>query len=75
MASHIPETIAPGISQLRPLYDKILDEASDEHGHNLVILDDISSLEWTGIPLQDILRFARALTALCRKVRSGQLIW
>lgn len=33
-----------------------------------VILDDLASLEWMGIPAADIIRFARALCALCRKV-------
>lgn len=33
-----------------------------------VILDDIASLQWMGIPAPDLVRFTRALSALCRKV-------
>ncbi|KAI0368379.1 hypothetical protein BV20DRAFT_969449 [Pilatotrama ljubarskyi] len=32
-----------------------------------VILDDVASLEWMGIPIADISRFIRALCAVCRK--------
>ena len=35
----------------------------------LVILDDITILEWIGFPLVDIIHFSRALRALCQKVR------
>lgn len=34
----------------------------------MVIIDDIASLEWIGFSLSDVLRFSRALCALCRKV-------
>jgi hypothetical protein len=34
----------------------------------LVILDDITILEWIGFPLIDVIRFSRALRALCQKV-------
>lgn len=47
----------------------ILTRLSAEVGSTVsVILDDIASLEWMGIPAADITRFARALCALCRKV-------
>ena len=35
---------------------------------SLVILDDLASFEWIGIPMEDIDRFIRALCALCRQV-------
>jgi hypothetical protein len=34
----------------------------------LLILDDVSSLEWMGVPSADVHRFLRALRALCLKV-------
>lgn len=47
----------------------ILTRLSAEPGSVVsVILDDIASLEWMGIPAADTTRFARALCALCRKV-------
>ena len=38
---------------------------SAEHS---VILDDITTLEWIGFGLLDVMRFARALRAVCVKV-------
>ncbi|KAI0332277.1 hypothetical protein GY45DRAFT_1321057 [Cubamyces sp. BRFM 1775] len=40
----------------------------------LVVLDDIAALEWMGVPLADILRFARALCAICRKYNASLII-
>jgi hypothetical protein len=34
----------------------------------LVIVDDISTLEWIGFSLLDVSRFVRALVAVCRRV-------
>lgn len=39
----------------------------------LIILDDISTLEWIGFPLLDVSRFIRALVAACRRVSIYQL--
>lgn len=36
--------------------------------HRLVILDDLSTLEWIGFARLDILRFVRALRIACQKV-------
>ena len=36
----------------------------------LIILDDISTLDWIGFPLQELSRFLRALRAACLKVRA-----
>jgi hypothetical protein len=43
---------------------------SDPENSNttLVILDDVSSLEWMGVPSTEVQRFVRALRALCLKV-------
>ena len=54
---------------LRPIFDQIhgiMNEGED----CLVIVDDLSTLEWIGTPGLEVARFARALCALCRKVRS-----
>ncbi|PCH35980.1 hypothetical protein WOLCODRAFT_81258, partial [Wolfiporia cocos MD-104 SS10] len=40
----------------------------------LVILDDIATLEWIGIPLVELTRFARALSALCRKTNAPLIV-
>ncbi|CAL1706057.1 unnamed protein product [Somion occarium] len=62
---------------LRPLFDltsERLSEWSDEGATPLVVLDNISALEWIGFPVSDILRFLRALSALCRKSNVALLI-
>lgn len=57
---------------LRRLFDQIhqtLSSSSSEPERNvLVILDDLSSLEWLGISVECISRFARAVSSLCRRV-------
>ena len=56
---------------LKALYMNALDCLKHLHldeAKVLVVLDDIAALEWIGVPLVDILRFARALCATCRKV-------
>ncbi|KAG2127464.1 uncharacterized protein EDB93DRAFT_1243704 [Suillus bovinus] len=40
----------------------------------LVILDDITSLEWLGISLLDLLRFTRALRTLCVKMDAALVV-
>jgi hypothetical protein len=61
-------------TSLRPIFDHVsaildgeVDKAHDGM-HNLVILDDITSLQWIGLPLLELIRFTRALRALCLKV-------
>ncbi|KAL9715604.1 hypothetical protein Ac2012v2_000046 [Leucoagaricus gongylophorus] len=56
---------------LRPLFDSILSALSSrgpspQVSERLVILDDISTLEWIGFSFLDICRFVRALVAACR---------
>ena len=36
---------------------------------SVVILDDVSTLEWIGFSAPDIIRFVRALRVACHKVR------
>ncbi|KIP06994.1 hypothetical protein PHLGIDRAFT_30238 [Phlebiopsis gigantea 11061_1 CR5-6] len=53
-------------TSLRPIYDQIRG-ALLEGEDTLVILDDLSSLEWIGTPGIEVARFTRAVCALCRK--------
>ncbi|KAG1715624.1 hypothetical protein ID866_1548 [Astraeus odoratus] len=64
------ETTVHDGPRLRHIVDLIsseLDPAYSEKGQDLVILDDISSLEWLGFSTLDLSRFARALKAACLK--------
>ena len=57
---------------LRPLFDLIYDSfdtLSLPSIQPLLILDDISALEWVGYSMDEINRFCRALFAFCAKVR------
>jgi hypothetical protein len=59
-------------ASLRTIYDLLSVKLSDSQVEGqtpLVILDDITSLEWLGFSLLDLSRFARALRSLCAKVR------
>ncbi|KAL0567923.1 hypothetical protein V5O48_014065 [Marasmius crinis-equi] len=61
---------------LRALYDQvagILNQGDPDPG-SIVIVDDISSLEWTGHSAQDLGRFCRALRALCLKTQTTLII-
>lgn len=60
------EPSASNCSRLRPIVDLLSSFASK--GQNLVILDDIASLEWLGFSSLELFRFARALNTLCSKV-------
>ena len=61
---------------LRSLFDSILDVLSSTSrrastevlSERLVILDDVSTLEWIGFSFLDVCRFVRALVAACRRV-------
>jgi hypothetical protein len=61
---------------LKCIYDLLSVKLSDSRTNGqipLVILDDITSLEWLGVSLLDLSRFSRALRTLCVKVRQYQL--
>jgi len=49
-------------------------ERSQSKDLPLVILDDLTSLEWIGFPLLDISRFARALRAICQRANATLII-
>ncbi|KAI0661405.1 hypothetical protein C8Q70DRAFT_971176 [Cubamyces menziesii] len=62
---------------LKALYMNVLEHLKRSHldeAKALVVLDDIAALEWIGVPLVDILRFARALCATCRKYNASLII-
>ncbi|KAI9061704.1 hypothetical protein FKP32DRAFT_1575488 [Trametes sanguinea] len=65
-------------SSLKGIFHKIhiaLTQLSPEAGTDvLVVLDDIASLEWVGFSTADIVRFARALCATCRKFNASLVI-
>ena len=59
-----------GIS-LRPIFDELfsaLTQPDHKDAHTLIIVDDLSTLEWIGFSASDVSHFARALCALSRKV-------
>lgn len=60
-----------GENSLRAVFDRVkeyLPSEAENSSSNLLILDDISSLEWMGVSSSEVQRFARALRALCLKV-------
>jgi len=74
----VPATIGPppttGVDSQRPALRAVYDFVRDalgrlqDDGDIMVLLDDITSLEWIGFPLVDLVRFSRALRSLCFKV-------
>lgn len=70
------DTFLHGENALHVAFDRVKDHLlSDPEGFHstLLILDDISSLEWMGLASLEVQRFARALRALCLKVFSSSL--
>ncbi|KAH9839817.1 uncharacterized protein C8Q71DRAFT_463760 [Rhodofomes roseus] len=63
---------------LRPLYDIVQAElgkaAAEDEGRTLVILDDLSPLEWVGYTTLELARFSRALSAASRKANAALVI-
>ncbi|KAJ3561890.1 hypothetical protein NP233_g9916 [Leucocoprinus birnbaumii] len=61
---------------LRPLLDSIVNSFTSniEESERLVILDDVSTLEWIGFSLLDVSRFVRALVAACRHANATLII-
>ena len=68
----VVSSLGPGAtSSLKALFNEVrsaLLSRREGGPKNLVILDDLASFEWIGIPMEDINRFIRALCALCRQV-------
>ncbi|KAK7692137.1 hypothetical protein QCA50_003756 [Cerrena zonata] len=62
---------------LKPIFELTKQKLSGWSGTEssvLVILDDISTLEWIGYSITDLLRFIRVLSAFCRKANASLLI-
>ncbi|KAF9444788.1 hypothetical protein P691DRAFT_778008 [Macrolepiota fuliginosa MF-IS2] len=78
--SLIQPPVAGSIAEpsLRPLIDPIINSistsGSGKNTEHVVILDDITTLEWIGFPLLDISRFVRALVASCRRANTTLII-
>ncbi|CAE6474731.1 unnamed protein product [Rhizoctonia solani] len=64
----------PLATSLRPLYD-VIQQAFERLSPNavgkLLILGDVSTLEWMGIPATEVSRFVRAVRALAVKASSS----
>ena len=64
------DSIQNGSGSLRDVIYRVQEyldhSAKDEPA--LIILDDITMLEWIGFPLLDVVRFFRALRSACLKV-------
>ena len=62
---------------LRSIYETTSAELTrqQEGASIMVILDDISSLEWTGVSSIDLFRFVRALRSLCLKVKIWLIVF
>jgi len=68
--SKVDASPTPAFQAILKRVQDVLDrEKPDGAGPTMVILDDITMLEWIGFPLLGITRFARALRAACMKVR------
>ena len=66
-----PALESPSKVSLRKMYDHIRDAlqlAKEGQVNTLVILDDLATLEWIGVAVEELARFSRALCALCRQV-------
>ncbi|KAK0458834.1 uncharacterized protein EV420DRAFT_1270167 [Desarmillaria tabescens] len=59
---------------LRPIFDVVVEGLKGCTPDSLIILDDVSTLEWIGVSALEILRFCRALRAQCIKHQTTLLI-
>lgn len=70
--TEIEESDPASHPSLRRVFDRLVALLHDEShlfAHTLVIVDDLSTLEWIGFSTQDVSHFVRALSAACHKVR------
>ncbi|KAI0745624.1 hypothetical protein C8Q76DRAFT_704213 [Earliella scabrosa] len=77
--SHLtPRVATEGYPTLGELYKNIHSVlnifSEDVEKNTLLILDDLTALEWIGIPTEEIARFARALCALSRRHNSSLVV-
>ncbi|KDQ55622.1 hypothetical protein JAAARDRAFT_691454 [Jaapia argillacea MUCL 33604] len=74
-ASDPPNLKAPSSAPFRPVLDELRSKlGSNGAEYPLVILDDISSLEWIGFSVLDLTRFLRALLALIFKFDASLIV-
>ena len=71
--SHVESSSDPAFPSLRPLIDFVTPILESQQDSCLVILDDITSLNWIGFSLLDVTRFSRALIVKCRQVTHHSL--
>ncbi|KAI9571177.1 hypothetical protein HD554DRAFT_2321057 [Boletus coccyginus] len=74
--SDVPD-VSPRDSRLRRIFDLVSTElrtGQNDNGNNLVILDDIATLEWLRYSVLELSRLCRALRALCLKESATLLI-
>ncbi|KAM6497605.1 hypothetical protein JOM56_005553 [Amanita muscaria] len=71
----------PSANTLRPIFDIVLKSLNGSNEVNdiaesskLVILDDISTLEWIGFTSDDVVRFVRALRGACIKTNATLIV-
>ncbi|GBE80292.1 hypothetical protein SCP_0300070 [Sparassis crispa] len=73
-----PPYDSSAIEYVKSLLDKLRSTLSnyDEalHVETLVILDDIVTLEWIGLPVLELIRFSRMLCALSRKMNFALIL-
>ncbi|THH08775.1 hypothetical protein EW146_g8888 [Bondarzewia mesenterica] len=73
VTSELPTQNTSSNATLRPLLVMLQENVdrnlwnSDKQDSVLVVLDDISTLHWTGYPSAEIIRFLRAMIAFCAK--------
>ncbi|KAG6830281.1 hypothetical protein H0H92_001547 [Tricholoma furcatifolium] len=69
--SHVRSSLESGQPSLRILFDLVTQTDLES---SLIILDDITALQWIGFSVLDIERFTRSLCAASRKARSTFVI-
>ena len=65
------EVVRDAVVTVPPFFSQFERDALADAEDTLVIVDDLSTLEWIGIPSAEVSRFTRAVCALCRKVRAA----
>ncbi|PPQ69913.1 hypothetical protein CVT25_002471 [Psilocybe cyanescens] len=62
------------LERVRAFLERSVHDQAGETQHAMVILDDITMLEWIGFPLIDVARFMRALRAVCLQANATLLV-
>ncbi|KAH8831181.1 hypothetical protein DL96DRAFT_1460044 [Flagelloscypha sp. PMI_526] len=68
-------SLDPHSPSLKPIFDWVVSHLeSSKDGQKLVIVDDITILEWTGFGLHVLINLIRALRTICSKYRATFVI-